>query len=81
MRSSSVKDKVRIIERLRKHVNLWDSEEVENYIQDASVCNGRKNLIGYTYQQWAEFHGFEYKPRKYQYERKFPYIPTEQEVD
>jgi hypothetical protein len=71
-----------IINALFKRVsNLWDSGEVEQYIQNAELSNGRKNLYGQAYRDWCNWKGFDYKPKQYRKEEKLPYIPTENEID
>jgi len=61
--------------------NLWDSDEVEQYIKDCDLSKGRKNLYGQAYRDWCNWKGFNYKPKNDRIEEKLPYIPTEQEID
>ncbi|MFA9495823.1 MAG: hypothetical protein ACERKS_07875, partial [Candidatus Bathyarchaeota archaeon] len=66
---------------MRKHVNLWDSEEVEKYILGAVITNGHRNNLQYAYMDWCTSQGFEYKPRRFKREERLPYVPTEAELD
>ena len=78
----TVKSKKVILKALSKRVsNLWDSLEVEQYIKDSSLSNGRKNLYGQAYRDWCNYRGFDYRPTQYRKEEKLPYIPTENEID
>ena len=71
-----------IINALRKRVSsLWDSSEVELYIKNSELSNGRKNLYGQAYRDWCNWKGFDYKPKRYKRVEKLPYIPTENEID
>lgn len=78
---TTIKTKMRAIKTLSKRVNLWDSEAVENYIDHADLCGGRKEIVAQAYADWCRSRGFEYEKKKYHRERKLPYIPTEKEVD
>ena len=50
------KNKRVIINALTKRVsNLWDSEEVERYIDESELSNGRKNLYGQAYRDWCNW--------------------------
>jgi len=78
----TAKNKQIIINALTKRVsNLWNSEEVEQYIKTCDLSNGRKNLYGQAYRDWCNWKGFDFKPKHYKKEEKLPYIPTEQEID
>jgi len=77
----TIESKIKRIKRLMKSVNLWNIEEVKNYIQDVEWSNGYKELIEYAYADWCKFQGFEYSPNSYTRIRKLPYIPTETEID
>ena len=61
--------------------NLWDSGEVERYIKESELSNGRKNLYGQADRDWCNWKGFDYKPVRYKKQEKLPYIPTENEID
>ena len=77
-----MKSKQTIINALRKCVSkLWDSAEVERYIKESGLSNGRKNLYGQAYRDWCNWKGFDYNPKFYQRVEKLPYIPTENEID
>ncbi len=78
----TAKNKEIIINALRKRVSsLWDSSEVETYIKDSELSNGRKNLYGQAYRDWCNWKGFDYKPKRFKTVEKLPYIPTENEID
>jgi integrase len=66
---------------LRKHVNLWDNDEVERHILGADMTNGHRNNLQYAYMDWCTSQGFTYKPRRFKREEKLPYVPTEAELD
>lgn len=42
---STVASKLRLIRRMRNHVNLWDAEETERYILRAEITNGHRNSL------------------------------------
>jgi hypothetical protein len=64
---TTVDSKLRLIRRLRKRVNLWDSEEVERYILGAVMTNGHRNNLQYAYMDWCTSQGFTYKPRRFMF--------------
>jgi integrase len=37
--------------------------------------------LEYAYKDWAEFEGFEYKPRHYYREESLPFVPLEEDLD
>lgn len=76
LRDSTIEGKVKRIKRLSKRTNLWNIEEVKDAITLAPWSNKYKELIEFSYKDWAEFQGFEYKPRKYYREESLPYIPA-----
>jgi hypothetical protein len=78
---TTIASKLKLIRRLKKRVNLWDSEEVERYILHAVMTNGHRNNLQYAYMDWCTSQGFEFKPRRFKREEKLPYIPTEAELD
>ena len=78
---TTVESKLKLIRRLRKHVNPWDSEETEHYILTAEMTNGHRNNLQYAYMDWCLSQGFEYKPRRLKREEKLPYVPSEAELD
>ena len=45
------------------------------------MTNGHKNCIGFAYQDWCRWNGFEYTPVKFKRENKLPYIPSEVDLD
>jgi integrase len=78
---ATIHNKLRIIKRLQKRVNLWDSDAVERYIINAEMTNTHKNSIGFAYQDWCRWNGFEYTPTRFKRNDKLPYIPHESELD
>ena len=78
---TTIHSKLRIIRRLKKRVNLWHSDEVEKYIINAEMTNGHKNSIGFAYQDWCRWNGFDYSPTRFKRNEKLPYIPLESEID
>jgi len=77
----TIHSKLQITKRLKKRVNIWDSEEVTKYIINSEMTNGHKNCIGFAYQDWCRWNGFEYTPVKFKRENKLPYIPSEVDLD
>jgi integrase len=77
----SIESKLKRIRRLDKQVNLWNVEDVQNYITLANWSNKYKELMEYAYKDWCTFQGFEYTVRHYQREERLPYIPSEREID
>lgn len=77
----TVSSKIRIIKMLAKNVNLWDSDEVQRFIDESSWTNGRRNNVSTCYQDWCKYHGFSFQRMKYHVEEKIPYIPSENEID
>jgi integrase len=72
---------VRLIRRLQKRVNLWDTSAVEKYLLDSAVSNGHKNTIAYAYQDWCKMNGFDNHPKLFKREEKLPYVPRENDID
>ena len=67
---TTIFDKVRVIRRLQKKVNLWDVSSVESYLLNAKLSNGHKNTIVYAYQDWCRMNGFEYAPKLFRREAR-----------
>jgi len=78
---NTIHSKLRIIRRLKKRINLWDTQEVEKYLINSEITNGHKNSIGFAYQDWCRWNGFEYTPPKFKRTSKLPYIPSESDID
>jgi hypothetical protein len=78
---TTVDSKLRIMKRLAGRVNLWDTESVERYLLNAAMTNGHKESVGYAYQDWCKFNGFDYTPKRFKREVKLPYIPREAQLD
>ena len=78
---ATIHSKSRIIRRLKSRVNIWDSEEVEKYLINSEMTNGHKNCIGFAYQDWCRWNGFDYEPIKFKRDNKLPYIPSEVDLD
>jgi integrase len=78
---TTIFDKVRVIKRLQKRVNLWDVSAVERYLLDSKLSNGHKNSVSYAYQDWCKMNGFDYTPKLFKREEKLPYVPRENEID
>ncbi len=77
----TIHSKLQITKRLKKRVNIWDSEEVTKYIINSEMTNGHKNCIGFAYQDWCRWNGFDYEPIKFKRDNKLPYIPSEVDLD
>jgi integrase len=77
----TIYSKLRIIRRLKKRVNIWDSTEVEKYLLNAEMTNGHKNSIGFAYQDWCRWNRFDYTPIRFKRNDKLPYIPSEVDLD
>ena len=73
--------KVKILRRLSKRVNLWDSDTVDRLILDSNWTNGFKNNVINAYADWCSSKGFSYNRRKYRKEERLPYIPSEKNLD
>jgi len=78
---NTIKCKIKILKRLSKQVNLWDSKAVEKHIVRAEWSNGYKNNVFNAYADWCRYIGFEYTLKKYPIEKQLSYIPTEKELD
>jgi len=78
---SSIVTKIKKLKAIQRQVNLWNQEEVRNYIQDASFRGGYKNSLGYVYADWCEYQGVKYKPQNFPRETSLPYVPLEKEID
>ena len=79
--ATTIHSKQRLIRRLKKRVNLWDTKEVEAYLIHAEMTNGHKNSIGFAYQDWCKWNGFEYTPLRFKRNDKLPYVPSESDID
>jgi hypothetical protein len=45
------------------------------------MTNGHKNSIGFAYQDWCRWNGFEYAPLRFKRNDKLPFIPSESDID
>jgi hypothetical protein len=66
---------------LRRRVNIWDVDAVRRYIAGSSWGNNYKAILEFTYYDFCQFNGFDYKPTKYPREQKIPYVPLEKDID
>jgi integrase len=66
---------------LRRRVNIWDIDSVRRFIAGSSLGNNYKGLMEFTYFDFCQFNGFNYKPTKYPKEQKIPYVPLEKDID
>ena len=82
-RKSTVKTKYKLIKQIKNHVdNLWDSDQVSEYIRAADWINKRRNIALYAYKTWCNWKGLDYQYQKYGEETSpLPYIPSEGEID
>ena len=78
---ATIQTRLRAIKMLQKRVNLWDSDEVQRYIDSAPWSNGRREQVSLAYWDWCNSKGFKFKRKTYYREQKIPYIPTEKELD
>ena len=79
---STIKTKTKIIRMLRKKVNLWDSEEVREFIVKKDWSGKRRNNVNYAYKDWCMCKGFDYEFKIFREKiPPLPYIPTEKELD
>jgi len=72
---------VECLKNLRKRVNLWDNQAVEDTIREEVWKNGYKNSVVYAYADWLHFHGFEYESKPYYVSSKLPHVPLEKDID
>ena len=56
--------KLSIINTLRRRVNLWDMDEVDQYINNSDCTEERKENVAYAYSDWCNFKGFLYAPKR-----------------
>jgi len=77
----TIEEKMKIVKRLGKKTNLWDSEAVEKLVQDSEWSGGRKNGVLQAYKDWLEFQGFDYSFEPYPVEPKLPHVPLEKDID
>ncbi|MBD3206617.1 tyrosine-type recombinase/integrase [Candidatus Bathyarchaeota archaeon] len=67
---------------MKKRVsNIWDSQEVRDYIKKAELSGSRKNLYGQAYKDWCKWKEFDFEPDRYKRNESLPYIPSEKEID
>ena len=79
---STIETKIRLVKHLNRYCNMWDSEEVTNYITNKSWKGIRKNNACYAYRDWCQWKGFDYKVERFREESQpLPYIPLERELD
>jgi hypothetical protein len=62
---TTIQTRLRAIKTLGKRVNLWDSEAVENYIDQYDIGNGGKQIVAQAYVDWCRSEGFEYEKKKF----------------
>jgi integrase len=78
--SNTVSHVIRRIKTLRRNVDLWDIEAVENFVQ-SKRNNGYKNLLLTAYRHWVNYHGFDYHFKPYPASLPIPKIPLEKSID
>jgi hypothetical protein len=78
---TTVRCKLRINNRLRKKVNLWDMGSIDTYLINSSMTNGHKESVSYVYKDWCKFKGFDCTPRRFKMEEKLPQVPKESDID
>jgi tellurite methyltransferase len=69
---ATIQTRLRAIKMLTKRVNLWDSEEVQRYIDDSPWSNGRREQVSLAYWDWCNLKGFKFERKTYYRETKIP---------
>ena len=77
----TIQSRLTILKTIQRRVNLWDSDEVQRFIDESDWSNGRREQVSLAYWDWCLSKGFEFKKKHYQRQYKIPYIPTEKEID
>jgi integrase len=78
---TTIESRVKAVRALKRRINLWDIDQVQDHIDDQDWTNGRKEQVSLSYSNWCEWKGFEYKTRKYPRQIKLPSVPTEKDID
>jgi integrase len=77
----TVKYQIATLRAVAQTTNLNDPEAVKTHIANAPWKNTTKQKFTYTYIAYLRFKQIEWTPPTYKGESKFPFIPTEQEID
>jgi hypothetical protein len=56
-KANAIAIKVKKIKYLQKHVNLWDTYAVRQFIQEGTWRGGYKERLEYSYLAWCQFKG------------------------
>lgn len=79
---STVKGCCNLLSMLEDHnVDILKPEEVKRYIAEKKLTNHSKATLVTYYGIFAEYMHIQWKPPRYRYEQKIPFIPLEKEVD
>jgi integrase/ribosomal protein S27AE len=79
---STIKGRTKLLKRLtRLGANLYDHESVKEIIAKQEWSIGRKSNAVDAYTSFLQMHGIKWEPPIYKRIRKFPFIPTETEID
>jgi len=66
---------------VKRGANLFDSESIKGTIAKQEWCAKRKVNAADAYTCFLRMHDLTWKPPRYKYTRKLPFIPTETEID
>ena len=79
---ATIRRRVKIINSLNKHVDLFCKDDVVKYLNTCSWSNGTKNIAVLAYKDFRRMYGLpELKIRKYHVTQKLPFVPLETELD
>ena len=79
---STIKSRATLLKLLMKRgANLHNPESVKEAIANQEWCNKRKMNAVDTYSVFLQMNGGTWNPPRYQFNRKLPFIPQEEELD
>jgi integrase len=82
LRICTINRRVKAINQLKTHVDLFDSEKVVKFLNESKWKNGTKNIVLQSYDDFQRMYGL--TPvgiRKYHVVQQLPFVPLEQEID
>jgi len=78
----TIERRVKAINQLKSHVDLFDADAVVKYLNNSSWSNGSKNIVLQSYHDFQRMYGLVPVPiKKFHVTQKLVFIPLESEVD
>jgi hypothetical protein len=81
LQESTIKPMKRRLRTLAKQCDINNPYEVLEFLANAKWKNTSKNLVARYYEHYLKTIGKKWDKPKYATEERYPYIPTETEID